>query len=135
MKLSKAQMDRAIEQMHDMMLRQPRDPDGMEKCWLAAEAALETYIAAAEAKTADLPARQQLGEACFFLISSVDLIRDDDNIQLVSELLTPEFGVGLYGLLPRIKRLLDEALKKLAELAEKEAKAEASEPATDVDLF
>ncbi|WP_213664151.1 hypothetical protein [Stutzerimonas stutzeri] len=135
MKLAKAQKERAIEHMHDLMQRLPRDADGMEKCWFAAEEVLDSYLAAAEAKTADLPPRQQLGEACFFLVALVGLIRNDDNIQLVSELLTPEFGIQLYGLHPRVKRLRDEAVKKLAEMAEKETKAAAEEPATDFDLF
>ena len=135
MKLSKVQKERAIEQMHDLMLRQPQDADGMNQCCLEAVAVLESYFAAAEARTADLPSRQLLGEACFCLISSVGLFRDDDNIQLVSELLTPEFGIELYGLLPRVNRLLDEAVEKGLELVEIEAKAKAAEPATDFDLF
>lgn len=133
--LSKAHKEHAIEQMHDLMQRFPQDEEGMEKSWFAAEDVLDSYISAAEARTADLPGRQQLGEACFYLISSVGLIRNDDNIQLVYELLTPEFGVELFALLPRVKRLRDEAVEKLAELAEKETKGGATEPATDFDLF
>ncbi|SIQ98559.1 hypothetical protein [Aquipseudomonas alcaligenes] len=135
MKLTKTQKEHAIKQMHDLMHRLPQDPDGMEKCWLAAEDVLDSYLAASEERTADLPPRQQLGEACFFLIASVGLICNDDNLQLVSELLTPEFGIELYRLHPRVKRLRDEAVKKLAEIAEKETKAEAEKPGTGFDLF
>lgn len=135
MKLSKSQKQRAIDQMHELMQRHPLDADGMAECWLNAEGVLDSYVSAAEERTADLPPRQQLAEACFYLISAVDMIRDHDNIQLVSELLTPEFGIEWYGLLPRIKRLLNEALEKLAELAKMEAKAEDSRSTTDFDLF
>ncbi|HDS0929687.1 hypothetical protein QQ994_19015 [Pseudomonas asiatica] len=137
MKLSRAQKKRAIEQMHDLMLRLPlpQDIDCIEQCWTAAEDAVDSYISAAEARTSNLPPRERLGEACFHLISLVGLIRDDDNIQLVSELLTPEFGVELYGLLPRVKRLRDQAVAKLSDLAEKQTKPEAAESATDFDLF
>ncbi|WP_439125960.1 MAG: hypothetical protein ACNJA3_29060 (plasmid) [Pseudomonas rhizophila] len=136
MKLSKSQKQRAIEQMHELMQMHPLDDDdGMAERWLDAEGVLDSYVRAAEERTADLPPRQQLGEACFFLISAVDLIRDDDNIQLVSELLTPEFGIELYGLLSRIKRLLNQVLDKLAALAVAEAKVDDSRPTTDFDLF
>lgn len=124
--LCKAQKEHAIEQMHDLMQRLPQDEEGMGKSWFVAEGVLDSYIAAAEVRIADLPPRQQLGEACFTLICLAGLIRNDDNIQLVSELLTPEFGVELFGLLPKVKRLRDEAVEKLAELAEKEKKAGAS---------
>lgn len=134
MKLSKAQKERAIGQMHGLMLRlpPPQDVDRIEQCWNAAEDAIDSYIAAVEARTSDIPPLEQLGEACFNLIFLVDLIQDDDNIQLISELMTPEFGVELYGLLPRVKRLRDQAVEKLSELAEKQTKAES---ATDFDLF
>lgn len=135
MKLAKAQKEHAIEQMHNLMQCLPQDADGMAKCWFAAENVLDSYLAAAEARTADLPPRQQLGKACFFLIASVGLIRNDDNIQLISELPTPEFGIELYGLHPRVKRLRDETVRKWAKMAEKETKAEAEEFATDFDLF
>lgn len=116
MRLTKAQRERAIQLMHDQLLRQPQDADGIEKSWFAAEEVLDAYIAATEARTADLPPRHQLGEACFYLISSVGLIRDDDNIELIAELLTPEYGLELYGILSRVKRLRDDALVMLAEL-------------------
>ncbi|AQX58276.1 MULTISPECIES: hypothetical protein [Pseudomonas syringae group] len=135
MKLSKSQKQRAIQQMHKLRQQYPLDADGMAERWLDAEGVLDSYASAAEERTADLPSRQELAEACFYLISAVDLIGDDDNIQLVSELLTPEFGIELYGLLPRIKRLLVEALKKLAALAEAERKADYSRAITDFDLF
>lgn len=140
MKVTKAQKERAIGQLHDLMLKQPQSVEGVEECWLGAEAVMESYVSAVEARSADLPARQQLGEACFYLISSVGLIRDDDNMQLIIELLTPELGIELYSLLPRVNRLWDEALAKLGELAEAEANDGAAEkvaePAnTDFDLF
>jgi len=135
MKLSKAQKQRAIEQMHELMQQHPLDDDGIAERWLDAEGLLDSYVRAAEERTADLPPRLQLAEACFYLISAVDLIRDDDNIQLVSELLTPEYGIELYGLLPRIKRLLNEALQKLDALAVAEANVDDSRPTTDFDLF
>lgn len=137
MKLSQVQKTRAIEQMHELMLRMPlhQDVDRVEQCWTAAEYVVDSYIAAAEARASDLPPREQLGEACFQLISLVGLIRNDDNIQLVSELLTPELGVEMYGVLPRVMRLRDQAVEKLTELAEKQTKAEAAEPATNFDLF
>ncbi|WPP00444.1 hypothetical protein SFA35_03395 [Pseudomonas sp. HR96] len=75
------------------------------------------------------------GEACFNLISLVDLIRDDDNIRLVSELLTPEFGVELFGMLPRVKRLRDAAMAKLEELAEQQSRTKDESPSTKFDLF
>ena len=134
MKLSKAQKMRAIEQMHGIVLRlpPPQDIDRMAQCWTAAKDAVDSYMASLEASTSDIPPVEQLGEACFKLIFLVDLVRDDDNIQLVSELLTPEFGIELYGLLPRIKRLRDQAVEKLSELAEKQTNPEAG---TDFDLF
>nr|WP_172689823.1 hypothetical protein [Pseudomonas fluorescens]ASI38086.1 Hypothetical protein [Pseudomonas fluorescens]AWH58683.1 Hypothetical protein [Pseudomonas fluorescens] len=135
MKLSKSQKQHAIEQMHELMRMHPLDDDGMAERWLDAEGVLDSYVRAAEERTADLPSRLQLAEACFYLISAVGLIRDDDNIQLVAELLTPEFGIELYGLLPRIKRLMNEALDKLAELAVAEAKVDDSSPTADFDLF
>lgn len=135
MKLSESQKEHAIEQMHDLLRRLPQDDEGMRKSWFAAEKVLDSYITAAEAKTADIPPRQQLGEACFFLIAAVGLIRKDDNIQLISELLTPEYGVELYALLPRVKRLRDQAVERLSELAEKEIKEKAIVPAADFDLF
>lgn len=135
MTLSKSQKQRAIEQMHELMQHHPLDPDGMTEGWLDAEGLLESYVRAVEQKTADLPLRQQLGEACFYLISAVGLVRDDDNIQLVSELLTPEFGIELYGLLPRVKRLLNDALERLAALAKTEAKVDDTRPHTDFGLF
>lgn len=137
MKLSKAQKQRAIEQMHDLMLRLPlaEEADRIEQCWTAAEDTVDSYITAAEARASDLPPSEQLGEACFNLISLVDLIRDDDNIQLVSELLTPEFGVELFGILPRVKRLRDAAMAKLAELAEQQSRTKDESPSTDFDLF
>ncbi|HGM8500225.1 TPA: hypothetical protein ACKQEC_004859 [Pseudomonas aeruginosa] len=137
MKLSQVQKKRAIEQMHELMLRMPlpQDVGRVEQCWTAAEYVVDSYIAAAEARASDLPPREQLGEACFHLISLVGLIRNDDNTQLVSELLTPEFGVEMYGLLPRVMRLRDQAVEKLTELAEKQTKAEAAESATNFDLF
>lgn len=57
MKLSKAQKQRAIEQMHDLMLRLrlSQEADWIEQCWTAAEDAVDSYIAAAEARTSDLP--------------------------------------------------------------------------------
>lgn len=135
MTLSKSQKQRAIEQMHELMQRHPLDGDGMTEGWLNAESLLESYVSAVEEKTADIPPRQKLGEACFYLISAVGLVRDGDNIQLVSELLTPEFGVELYGLLPRVKRLFDDALKNLAALAKTDAKVDDARPHTDFDLF
>ena len=137
MKLSKAQKQRAIERMHDLMLRLPlaEEADRIEQCWTAAEDTVNSYITAAEARASDLPPSEQLGEACFNLISLVDLIRDDDNIQLVSELLTPEFGVELFGILPRVKRLRDAAMAKLGELAEQQSRTKNEIPSTDFDLF
>lgn len=135
MKLSKSQKQRAIEQMQELMQYHPLDADGTAERWLDAEGMLDTYVSAAEERTAALPPRQQLAEALFYLISAVDLIRDDDNIQLISELLTPEFGIELYGLLPRIKRLFIEAQEKLSALAEVERKVGNSRHFTDFDLF
>jgi len=137
MQLSKAQKQSAIEQMHDLMLRLPlaEEADRIEQCWTAAEDTVDSYITAAEARAYDLPHSEQLGKACFNLISLVGLIRADDNIQLVSELLTPEFGVDLFGILPRVKRLRDAAVAKLAELAGQQTMATDESPATDFDLF
>ena len=137
MKLSKAQKQRAVEQMHDLMLRLPlpEEVDRIEQCWTAAEDTVDLYIAAAQARASDLPSSEQLGEACFNLICLVDLIRNDDNLQLVSELLTPEYGIELFSLLPRVKRLRDAAVAKLAEFAEQQTKADTERPAADFDLF
>lgn len=63
MKLSKVQKQRAIEQMHDLMLRLPlaEEADRIEQCWTAAEDTVDSYITAAEARASDLPPSEQLG--------------------------------------------------------------------------
>lgn len=81
--------------------------EAMASLWFDAEAVVETYIEAAEARSASLPGAKELGEACFWLMSLSGSKRDEAHFRLVVELLTPGRGVELFALLPRVRAFRD----------------------------
>ena len=79
----------------------------MASLWFDAEAVVEIYIEAAEARSASLPGARELGEACFWLMLLSGSKRDGAQFRLVVELLTPGRGVELFALLPRVQAFRD----------------------------
>lgn len=125
----------AFAKMVALLKPQPADDDAATEQWLNAEGVVDSYIEGVEARSADLPGRQELGEACLCLLSMVGLIRNDDNLKLVSELLMPEVGLELYALLPRVQKLMGEAIAELEALAKAERQVQAAQGQPYTDLF
>lgn len=115
----------AVAHMEVLLKQRPRDADEASEKWQDAEAVLDAYIEAVELRTADLPDRQEIGEACFCLISMFGFSSDSNsNLTLVQELLSLEVGIDMYAIMPSVRKLRDDAITRLQALAEAEAQAE-----------
>ena len=135
-KASKAQAEARTEaQMKALMQSLPTDDDEATELWLEAEALVERYIGAVQERSANLPDRQELGVACFRLLAMVQLLGVGDNYKFAATLLTPEIGVEMYALLPRVQKLQNDAVAELHRLAntpELQPPSEPRQPAEDL---
>lgn len=91
-----------------------------EKEPVDAEATVDAYIDAAESRSMDLlPSRQELGESCFWLLFQTKILRDDEHYRLIVELLSPQLGLSMFDLLPRVRKLREAALDALEAMVKK----------------
>lgn len=123
-----------VAHLFSLAERELTDEEAPEQ-WLEAETVIDYYIAAVEAGSADLPDRLELGEACFTLTWMAGIYRDEDHARLISDLLTPEVGIGFYNIFPEVMNLRIEAISAM------EAQAKAGKKIQDTpsdhfeDLF
>lgn len=101
--------------------------------WFDAEAVVDAYIDAAQARSASLPSRQALGESCYWLLFQSGTLRDDANCRLVVELLSPQLGLAMFDLLPRVQALRESVYKATASVQSTDDSA--SQQASEEDLF
>ncbi|MGY6564209.1 MAG: hypothetical protein ACXIU5_05670 [Halomonadaceae bacterium] len=125
----------ALEIMKSLIERYPIDETAAAERWVEAETVVDNYMAAVEEKSADLPNKSELGEACFWLLCLVDLLRRDENWELVSSLLVPGCGVEMYAILPRVRKLKTEALVGLETMVKAEKKPDVEKDHPFEDLF
>lgn len=98
----------AYARMETLAQSSPRaDEEAAKDLWFDAETVVETYIDAAEARSASLPGAKELGEACFWLLFLSGSKHNNAHFRLVVELLTPGRGQELFALLPRVRALRD----------------------------
>jgi hypothetical protein len=98
-------------------------------------ATISVYLAAVEAKSADLPIREDLGMACFLLLWDAMIVQDDmDRYEVVLKLLTPEIGVDMFACANAVR---DVRSAYLAELSSRGKTAEerqiANSPSSGID--
>ena len=116
------QADEAAAFAHIQALaeKEPVDDEAASELWLDAEATVDAYIDAAESRSMDLlPSRQELGESCFWLLFQTKILRDDEHYRLIVELLSPQLGLSMFDLLPRVRKLREAALDALEAMVKK----------------
>jgi len=101
--------------------------------WFESEAVVNAYIEAAQARSASLPSRQALGESCFWLLFQSGTLRDDANCRLVVELLSPQLGLAMFDLLPRVRVLCESVYNVMASVPS--TYGSATQHASEEDLF
>lgn len=104
----------AYARMEALAQSSPRaDEEAAKDLWFEAEAIVETYIDAAESRSANWSGAIELGEACFWLLFLSGSKHDETHFRLVIELLTPGRGQELFALLPRVRALRDAVFNAL----------------------
>lgn len=125
----------AVAQLTELLANEPTDDDSAAEMWMEAECVVDGYIEAVEGQSIDLPTARELGEACFRLLQLTGSIHKDENLYLVAELLAPKNGLLMYSLLPRVKKLKDEAVATLDRQAKpQEAQEQYQADQNDDDL-
>ena len=110
----------AFAHIRELAEKEPVDDETASELWLEAEAIVDTYIEAAESRSIeDLPSRQELGESCFWLLFQTKVLREDEHYRLIVELLSPQLGLSLFDLLPRVRKLREAALDALEAMVKK----------------
>lgn len=92
--------------------------DACAERFLGVEGVIDNYERAVTSGSAELPSREEIGLACFWLLFLVGALKRGGHLNLVVRLLTPSIGVRMYELLPLVLALRDHAIQ-LVEVAAK----------------
>lgn len=99
-----------------------------------AEAVVDAFIESARARALELPLRQELGEACFWLAFAEGLWDEPEHRDLVCDLFSTSEGLEMLSQLPRVIKLRDSAEDSLMQHLADERRRELREPLTDNDI-
>jgi hypothetical protein len=128
--------DAAFAHMKALVGDCPTNEKAAADLWLDTEAVVDAYIHAVKSRSGNGPSKQELGEACFWLLFQSQSRQKDEHYRLVVELLSPQFGLEMVGLLPRVQKLRESACAALEALTKRQSMDDATsrEPSED-DIF
>lgn len=135
MRRSKASAQAAAAYMLAFVKQQPENIRAATEKRLEAEKVIDEYIDAVQARKADLPNRQDLADACLYLLKIYETDHNDHMLKFVQELLMPEVGISMYGILPEVRQLKDEIMGQLEKLSTNKIRVESEKYQPSNDLF
>lgn len=92
------------------------EDDASTEQFLDAEAVVDQYLEAVEAKTATLPTSDELAFACAILLVPTQAVEKQD-MDLLGQLCASAVGVDMYAIAPQIKEMKSRAIARLEKMA------------------
>lgn len=113
--ITEANQDRALNFLLDLAKKADRSDDAVAECFMDAEAVIDAYQAAVEEKSSNIPSAENIGVACFWLLSLTQTFVPGPHFDLVLRFLSPGSGISLYGSLDAVLALRQHAVSALGD--------------------
>lgn len=132
-KKTKLDHPEAIDEIRRLLAADPETDEAAAELWMDSEGVVDYYLGATEDGSANLPTRQELGQACFWMARMVKMLGVPKHMELVVELLSPSVGLAMYEIRPRVAALKEDCIVSLQKMAaELDPKAQHLIPEEDI---